>query len=287
MKNNIIIFLLIILISYLIGSFNEKTSYFYNEQKENIINDSMEDYLIGVLACEMPASFNEEALKAQAVASRTYAYYLKSINKNLTNNTDTQCYLTPDEMKQKWNEDYNMYYTKIKNAVNETSNEILKYNGKIVKSYYFALSNGYTENAEFVFNEKEDYLQSVSSLEDINNKNYEQTIIFSKEEFCEKLNIICDNINLQKIERTETNRVDSIVINNKKFKGTEIRKLLGLRSTDFEILVNEEIKIVTHGYGHGVGMSQYGANSLANSGYNYIDILKYYYTGVNISSIKY
>ena len=119
------------------------------------------------------------------------------------------------------------------------------------------------------------------------NINFEKEVTIPKEKFCNKLGITCNDIIISNIKRNSTNRVESIIINGKKFTGIEVRKTLGLRSTDFVIKLNEnDINITTYGYGHGVGMSQYGANYLANQGFNYEYILKYYYKDVIISSIN-
>ena len=154
-KENKIIIILILVICLLIGSLNKSTSYFFNNETKNIViketSDPMEDYLIGVIACEMPASFNEETLKSQAIASRTYAYFLKSKNIEPTNDTRTQCLITKEKMKSIWKEDYDFYYNKIKSAVESTKNLVLKYDGKIIPAYYFSMSNGYTENSTSVF----------------------------------------------------------------------------------------------------------------------------------------
>ncbi len=285
-KENKIIIILILVICFLIGSLINDTSYFFSNETKNKSIDPMQDYLIGVIACEMPASFNEESLKSQAIASRTYAYYLKSKNISLTNDTRTQCSITKEKMKSIWNENYDTYYNKIKLAVESTKNLVLMYDGNIIPAYYFSMSNGYTENSISVFNENYPYLQSVSSEYEKENKNFMKTIQISKQEFCNKLNILCNEIIISNINRNSTNRVESITINDKNFTGVNIRKILGLRSTDFNINVNENnIDITTYGYGHGVGMSQYGANYLAKKGYDYEYILKYYYKDVSISSI--
>ena len=166
-KENKIIIILILVICFLIGSLNKSTFYFFNNETRNTViketSDPMEDYLIGVIACEMPASFNEETLKSQAIASRTYAYFLKSKNIDPTNDTRTQCLITKEKMKSIWKDDYDFYYNKIKSAVESTKNLVLKYDGKIIPAYYFSMSNGYTENSTSVFSESYPYLQSVSS----------------------------------------------------------------------------------------------------------------------------
>ena len=154
-----------------------------------------------------------------------------------------------------------------------------------VISDMYEVSNGYTEDSMLVFNENKDYLKSVSSLDEIENRNFEKNVTFSKPEFCKKLDINCENIIINNVIRSKSNRVNEITINNKTFKGTEFRKILNLRSTDFTINISNEVIITTYGYGHGVGMSQYGANYLAKKGYNYEQILKYYYQGVNITCI--
>ena len=147
------------------------------------------------------------------------------------------------------------------------------------------MSNGYTEDSELVFSEQKDYLKSVQSPEDRNV--YEVISNFNKTNFCDKLQITCQIINIDYIKRSNTNRVLSISINNKVFAGSDFRKVLGLRSTDFDILIeNENVLITTRGYGHGVGMSQYGANNLANLGYSYDEILSHYYTNVELVKVN-
>ena len=298
MKNRLLLLiLLIVMLFYSINRSSKRTSFFYNEPNtvkvKSIKDDSIqkyevEDYLIGVLAGEMPASFNEEALKAQAVASRTFAYYkIKTSNGDydLTNDTTSQVHLTSEEMKLKWGKDYFYYLQRIKRAINDTKNQVLTYNGDIIEAYYFSLSNGYTENSEYVFNEERDYLKSVPSKDDENNQNFISIVNMEKDDFSYKLGIYSNNITINDIKRTNTGRVDTITINDKEYKGTEIRKLLNLRSTDFDFEVSDNIKITTKGYGHGVGMSQYGANYMAEDGYNYKEILSYYYQNTSINNI--
>lgn len=301
MKNRILLAISIILMVVygLIRSFPEETSFFNNcrntvnvkdIETNVIVNIEMEDYLIGVLAGEMPASFDIEALKAQAVASRTYAYHKISTSKNnydLTTDKSTQVYLTVDEMQEKWKEDYEFYVAKIKDAVESTKDEVLTYNNHIIPAYYFSMSNGYTENAINVFNEDRSYLVPVVSKEDTNNRNYEVTITIPKAEFCTKLSISCDKITIGNIVRNESNRIDAITINNKEYSGVDVRKSLDLRSTDFEIVVfKENVQVTTYGYGHGVGMSQYGANTMAKEGSSYKEILEHYYKGTKITSVN-
>ncbi len=311
MKNKILVLLIIILLPIAVISFmNNKTNFNLSENKisdkdktkiqeytinlkdnnNNVIELNLEDYIVGVVAGEMPASFDIEALKAQAIASRTYAMYKKSTNNtyDVTATTSDQVYLTKDEMKAKWQDSFDKYYNKILSAVYDTKGLVIKYDDEIIVAYYFAMSNGYTENAQNVFKEQKNYLVSVeSSGEDQVSKNFEVTTEFEKKDFCNKLSINCNNgIFIDNINTNDSGRVQTININGTIFSGIEIRNLLGLRSTDFNVLIkNEKLVITTKGYGHGVGMSQYGANVMAQNGNNYKQIIQHYYKDVYIESI--
>lgn len=248
-----------------------------------IINLELEEYVLGVVGAEMPASFNIEALKAQAILARTYA--LKSIKngKKLTDTVSTQAYKDNSELQKLWKNDYTKYYEKIKKAVNETKGKVILYNNEYIDAVYHSTSNGKTENSKNVWKNILPYLVSVDSSWDKNVKSYKKETIFEINEFCNILKLDVEEPITYEIIHNETGRVRQITINNKTFSGTEFRNLLKLRSTDFEIEINDEkVKVTTYGYGHGVGMSQYGANEMAKQGYSYIQILKYYYTGVVI-----
>lgn len=254
----------------------------------NIDKIKLENYVIGVVAAEMPATFSFESLKAQAVVSRTFIYR-KITNGNISydNLSDDkgQAYITKKEMKDKWKNNYDEYYLKIKRAVEDTKDEIVVYNNEPIKAYYFSSSNGMTEDSKAVFGEEE-YLISVDTSFDKKSKEYEKEVIFSAKELLNKLNINSDVVNIGKIERSSTNHVISVEINSIIMSGIEFRRKLGLRSTDFDIFVNSnEVTVVTRGYGHGVGMSQYGANYLASNGKDYREIIKYFYHNVNIDKI--
>lgn len=254
----------------------------YNNEITEI---SLEDYVLGVVACEMPVSFDIEALKAMSVAARTFALYKISSNKNYIMKTDTsdQCYISIDKMKKNWGSSFDKNYLKVKQAVLETNNQFMTYKDEIIISFYFSISNGFTENCENVFSQKLDYLVSVNSNWDSNYQYKEKTVKYSIYEFLDSLGIEDKKINNIKIDRSSTNRVNYITINGVKFKGSKFRSLLKLRSTDVEITHdNEYVYIKTKGYGHGVGMSQYGANYMANEGYTYDEILRYYYQGIKI-----
>lgn len=301
MKNKILLLIVVVLSVIAISGSKKETTYFNNAKKEEvkekiklalkdtstgeIKNIELEDYIVGVVAGEMPASFNEEALKAQAIASRTYAMY-KMKNSNgtydLVTDKTNQVYITEDKMKSLWQENFDYYFEKIKRAVYDTKDLIMTYNGDIILSLYFARSNGKTEDAIAVFGSNEEYLKSVESPEE----NLTSEVTISKDEFCNKLNISCDAINISDVLKSSSGRINSLNINDKTFKGTEIRTLFDLKSTDFDISIGSEIKFVTKGYGHGVGMSQYGANKLAQNGKNYEEILKHYYQNINIEKIS-
>ena len=300
MQNKYLIIIIVVLsiIAIISSPSKEKAAYFNDDLVNVTIKDTknnketdlnLEEYVIGVVAGEMPASFEIEALKAQAIAARSYALSkIKTSTESYDLVTDitNQVYITTEEMQEKWGEDYNFYYDKIKKAVTDTKNLVMEYEGDVISAYYFAMSNGATEDVSLVFGETRDYLKSVDSSWDESVKNFLVTKTFTKEEFCSKLNIDCSNIVINDITRSNTNRVNSIVINDKVFKGTTLRTLLGLRSTDFTIDIADDIKITTKGYGHGVGMSQYGANEMAKNGANYEEILNHYYQDIDIVEIN-
>ena len=302
MKNKYLIIPIIILsIVAIFSSFSHETTFLKENEDKNIeitLKDSesneikdidLEEYLIGVLAGEMPASFEIEALKAQAVAARSYAIYkmnTTTTDYDILSDITNQVYITESDMKEKWGEDFEYYYNKIKMSVDATKDLVMTYDGEVISAYYFSMSNGYTEDVSSVFGETKDYLVSVDSSWDKTLKNFMVTTTFTKEDFCNKLSIDCSNITINEINRSDTNRVDNIQVNNKTFKGTEFRTLLGLRSTDFTIDLSDDVTITTNGYGHGVGMSQYGANEMAKEGKTYEEILKYYYKNVELEKIN-
>lgn len=293
MLNKLLTFIVIIELLFLfiikpVVKMKSNYKYSINVYKTSNLDEAkLENYVIGVVAAEMPATFSIESLKAQAVASRTFAYK-KIVNSKLNYDNLTsdkgQAYISLDEMRKKWNDNFDDYYNKIAQAVLSTRGEIITFNNEVINAYYFSLSNGKTEDSSQVFGEAK-YLVSVDSPWDAENSSYNKTVFISLNDFKNKLGID-GNIEINNINRSNTNHVQSIVINNKTYDGIKFRKLFNLRSTDFEIEVNEDKIIVnTKGYGHGVGMSQHGANSLAKEGKKYDEIIKYYYQGVKISKI--
>lgn len=257
----------------------------------------LEEYLIGVVAAEMPAEFAEEALKAQAVAARTYA--AKRISENINSDfdvdttTSTQVWLSSKELREKWDWlSYWRYYGKISRAVESTRNEVLVANGQYVDAFFHSSTGRKpTERSEDVWSSPRPYLQNIESGED-NPHRFVKTFTYTPTELYGKLGItdspraFTEN-DFQILSETATGRIKSIRVLGKNYSGSQLRTLLGLPSTDMEISISpQEVKITTYGYGHGVGMSQYGANDLAHKGYNYEEILQYYYPGTSLLPLK-
>ena len=251
----------------------------------SVINLNMTDYLIGVVSSEMPASFNLEALKAQSVLARTYALKTKQTEKKLTDTVSTQSYIDIDQMKNKWGNSFNTYYNKIKNAVENTNGEYLSYNGNYIEALYHSTNNGKTESSLDVFGNYYPYLISVSSEYDKNASSYLRTISMPLDTISNKLGLSLNNDSVINIlSYTDGGNIKEININENNFSGKKVRELLGLRSADFDISISDNnANITTRGYGHGVGMSQYGANGMANAGYSYKDILSHYYPGTTLT----
>ena len=261
-------------------------------QKDKIDEIELNEYVLGVLAEEMPISFELEALKAQAVASRSYVLkrldYNKDKDYDVVDSVTNQVYLDNEHLKKAWGDNYIKNINKLKTAVNETFNEYLECDGQIADALFFSTSNGYTENSELVFNFAVSYLKSVSSPWDKEvTTAFKTTKEMSLQEFYERLNLpYQEKIKIENIDRSATNRILKIKINNQEFTGREIYNKLKIRSTDFTIeQENTNVIITTIGYGHGVGMSQYGALGMAKKGYNYKEILTHYYQNTQIKKI--
>lgn len=262
--------------------------------KENRIdNIPLEEYIVGVLAGEMPIYFELEALKAQAVASRSYA--LKRIEYNIENEYDVvdsvqnQVYLDDEYLKKVWGKNYVKNINKLRTAVNETIDEYLEYEEEVVDALFFSTSNGYTEDSSQVFNIDLPYLQSVESKWDEKTSSaFNSKTTMSLQEFYEKLGLKYNkNLTFEILNKSKSNRILKLKINGIELSGREIYNKLGLKSTDFNLTqVGNNVIIDTVGYGHGVGMSQYGAQGMAEEGYKYKDILLYYYKNTTIKKLK-
>ena len=305
MKKVILITIILIILPFVIvqifNQVEEKETHFEKNQivrvkreKKNVIEKiPLENYVMGVLSGEMPTTFPMEALKAQAVAARTYVLrkieYAKNQEYDVVDTVANQVYYSNGELKERWKKEYNEKINLIQKAVLETKGEYLTYQGQIVNAFFFSTSTGYTENCEEVFQENLPYLRSVKSdwEKDISPV-FEDSKTFTIQEFYEKLNLDSNsNFSIQVTKTTSTGRVKEIQINGKLFLASDVTKALGLRSSFFEITKNDnQIIIHTKGFGHGVGMSQYGAYGMAKNGSNYQEILKYYYQGVDIKKIE-
>lgn len=260
--------------------------------KNRIDNVRLEEYVVGAVGGEMPVSFSLEALKAQAVASRSYVLKKQENNKDGTydvvDTTSNQVYLDDDDLKEKWKDSYVSYINKVREAVNETSMEYLEYNGEIANTMFFSTSNGYTEDSQVVFSEDIPYLKSVDSKWDESiSSSFNYEVEMSLDDFYKKLDLNYDkNLSIVLLDRSSSGRIISLKINGKLFTGREVYNKLKIRSTDFAIIQEgEKVKIKTKGFGHGVGMSQYGANALAKRHKTYDEILKYYYQGTNLQKL--
>lgn len=296
MKQLILIMLIIVLIPYMIVTFmvkenkkqvNNEINVRVKKEDNSIITVPFEEYIIGVLAGEMPAKFEMEALKAQAVAARSYV--LKKMDKkndyDVLDTVMNQVYLDNNKLKEKWGNNFQEYYNKLSKAVMDTKGEYLVYNGEIVEAFFFSTSVGKTENVEEVFSESLPYLRSVDSMWDSEvSPVFNETNTISLNDFYSKLGLEYNSdLNIEVIETTSTGRIKKIKINNIEFNGNDVSKKLNLRSNFFEITkLNDNVLITTKGYGHGVGMSQYGAQAMALKNYKYDEILKYYYQNVEI-----
>ena len=301
MKKLIIVTLLVIIIPFLFVKifvqideikFNyitNNTIRVKNEKTNQIITLPFEEYIKGVVAGEMPATFELEALKAQAVASRSYAMYQMTATKDkdydVLNTTANQVYLTDQELKNNWKNEYEQKINKINKAITETTGEYLTYKGQIVNAMFFSTSTGKTENSEEVFVSALPYLRSVDSKWDEASPVYTDTYTFDLKDFYSKLSLpYNENLKIEITAKTSTGRIKKIKINDQELNGRDFATKLSLRSNYFTITQNnDKITINTKGFGHGVGMSQYGANGMAKEGYKYDQILKHYYQDVQIA----
>ena len=259
-----------------------------DEETGNISEIPIEEYIVGVVAGEMPCEFEIEALKAQAVAARSYV--MVQMERNVKKDYDVvdtvmnQVYLDKSHLMSVWKESYTEKINKIKKAVLETKGEYISYGGKVAEALFFSTSPGKTENSEDVFTNKIAYLRSVESTWDEISPVYTTNTTYTLKKFYNLLNLeYNEKLNIEIISKTSTGRIKKIKINGKELTGSYVCSKLKLRSTFFEI-IKEGTKIIikNKGYGHGVGMSQYGAQGMAIKGYKYQDILKHYYTDIEI-----
>lgn len=272
--------------------------------RNEIIEMGLEEYIAGVVAAEMPVSFDLEALKAQAVAARSYTIYQMENNPGdpahqgadvCTDYRHCKAYISKEDAKKKWGEAYYLkYWPKVEEAVRSTEGMILLYDDEPVNAVFHSTSGGVTENAKDVWGVDVPYLRSVESPGDADSPQFHSTVLVEKGQF-EK--VMAQELGVElldaewflqnmRTEYTEAGSVKEITVEELGVKGTRMRELFNLKSAKFT-MEEDEKHVLFHvtGYGHGVGMSQYGANALAQSGETYREILSWYYTGANIGTI--
>ena len=278
----------------------------YITSEGRVIEVEFEEYLCGILAGEMPPTYHIEALKAQAVAARSYI--LSKVADHMdgkipeehngamvcTNYAHCKAWKSLSDAKVGWDARFaDDYEAKIKQAVSQTFGEYMVYDGKVVKAYFYAISSGRTENVSEVWGSNLPYLKSVVSQEDIGADGYESLSSYPKDIFVQKLKKEFSEIEINdpktmvgEIKRTEGGSVSTIELGGISIEGKKLRDIFDLRSANFEILTDgDKITFKVKGYGHGVGMSQNGANTLAIAGKDYREILKHYYSGVSLTTL--
>jgi stage II sporulation protein D len=277
----------------------------YITEEDKVVEMNFNEYLKGVVAAEMPASFHIEALKAQAVAARTYVYHrLINNEKNgidvpehkgadiCTNPAHCKAWISKKKALEKWGLlSSGKYWDKISKAVDETTDMIITYEHEPIDAVFHSTSSGRTENSEEVWTNTIPYLRSVISEGEEASPKFTSKLEITLTEFKEKLSSVRPEIKfegnpgdfIEKFEKTEGGSIKTIRIGGCDFKGTEIRKIFELNSANFTITIdNDKVVFNVKGNGHGVGMSQYGANYLAQQGKYYEEILKHYYKDVEI-----
>ncbi len=263
---------------------------------------NLDEYLCNVVSAEMPANYEIEALKAQAIVARTYTIY-KILNKKhdtadiCDDSTCCQAWISKDDRLARWEESQReSNWQKIVSAVNDTKGKIITYDDKPIDAFFHSNSGGVTEVPVNVWGGTGyPYLQSVETSGEDTYTQYSSEVVFTQEQLINKLkekysDISIDFSNSDDIkimEYTESTRVKTVKFGNHEISGVEARSLLGLRSTNFEISIDDDnIKFSVKGYGHGVGMSQTGADSMAKQGSSAEDIIKHFYTGVEVSEVN-
>ena len=278
---------------------NYQTINLLHTKTSEIEEIKLDEYLYGVVSAEMPVSFEKEALKAQAVVARTYTIY-KIVNNNnkhgeadiCDDSTCCQAWISKEDRLAKWkDEEKEQNWNKIVEAVNSTQGKIILYEGKPINAFFHSNSGGKTEPPINVWGGSGyPYLQSVETAGEDAYSQYSSELTITKQEFEEKMKANYEDFTInyednpiEIKEYTEGNRVKTIKIGNKELSGVEVRTILGLRSANFQVSIDgDNISLKVVGYGHGVGMSETGADSMAKEGKNYEEIIKHFYTGVEI-----
>ena len=279
---------------------SEETVSVYVAAEDKVVDMNKSQYLKEVVSAEMPASFEPEALKAQAVAARSYlearrnAYKTSGTPKEhngaeiCTDSAHCKAWLPEEKRRASWGADADKNWQKISAAVDETAGEVMTYNGEVISAVFHSTSSGKTENSKDVWGGDRPYLVSVDSPGDAESPKYKSEKELTLDEFKKIAAENIEGVDFSKeivgdIARSEAGGILTVSVGGVAVKGTKFRTMYGLRSTNAEIAVEGD-KVIFHvtGYGHGVGMSQYGANYLAAQGKKYDEILKTYYTGVEV-----
>ena len=263
----------------------------------------LDTYLLGVVSAEMPANFEQEALNAQALVARTYTIYSITHNQGKHGDADIcddsnccQAWISKEDRMARWDEtEKESNWRKIEKAVNTTAGKIITYEGAVIDAFFHSNSGGATEAPVNVWGGTNyPYLQSVETAGEDAYSQYSSEATFTKEEFNNKILAKHSDFTIDYskedaikiLEYTESGRIKTIKIGNLNLSGVEVRTLLGLKSANFTVTIDgDNIKFGVTGYGHGVGMSQTGADSMAKSGSNYEEIVKHFYTGVEITDM--
>ncbi|EHQ92256.1 stage II sporulation protein D [Desulfosporosinus youngiae] len=265
----------------------------------NVEKLPLEDYLMGVVAAEMPAAFEVEALKAQAIASRTYAAKRMAqknhseVGYDVDTTVQTQAWLSDAQMRKNWGwVNYWRYHSKIQKAVQETRGMVIVFNGDYIEAFYHSSSGRKpTERSEEVWSSSRPYLQNVSSEEE-NVQRYVKKISYTPQELYKKLGLkesprALTAKDFQVLARTSAGRAKSVQVLGKVYTAPQLRTLLGLTSTDIEWdITPERLTLTMYGNGHGVGMSQWGANDLAKKNSKVEEILAHFYPGTKLIAIE-
>lgn len=259
------------------------------------------DYVCGVVAAEMSPLNHEEALKAQAVAAYTMACRAKETQQgtpdpnfkgaDFSNDPASfQGYLNEAQQRERFGENYEEYRSRIRKAVEAVEGEKLTYQGETALAVYHAISSGRTETPQNVWGGGPEYLKSVESVGDLLAPDYQKQVSFSSAELKEKMSSLEIPFGetpaewFGEPERTQAGTVTAIPVCGVSVKGSEVREALSLRSANFDVsFQNDTFTFTVRGYGHDVGMSQYGANYMANEGSGYREILSWYYPGCEIT----
>ena len=263
---------------------------------------ALDNYLCNVVSAEMPVDFEKEALKAQAIVARTYTIY--KVNNKKHENADVcddstccQAWISKEDRLARWDGDKEAKWSKIEECVNETKGKIITYNNQPINAFFHSNSGGKTELPVDVWGGGSNmpYLQVVETSGEDAYSQYNSEVELTNEELLEKLKAKYTDIqidfnnddDIKILEYTSSGRVKTIKFGNHEISGTEARNIFGLRATNFDISKNEgKIKFTVKGYGHGVGMSQTGADSMAKSGSTAEDIIQHFYVGVEIKEVN-